>query len=83
MESELRVFVENEGYFTIRELITDEDGFSMIGLNPLIPMGESIEDLKTEIAEYITAFAKPFVKEGDYDYFTLEIEEKPDPSELH
>lgn len=83
MESELRVFVEEDGYFTVRELLTDEDGLKMVGLNPLTPLGRSLDELKGELMDYMEALNKPHIKEGQHDYFVLEYEETPPIEERH
>jgi hypothetical protein len=75
MDTTLRVLREEDGWYTIRECIEDEEDGTLVSMNPLMPLGETYDGLKGELLDFLEAFDLPVLHEKDVGFFSIEVKE--------
>jgi hypothetical protein len=67
--------VENEGSFAIHEAYYDDAGnVTNITVDAVVPMGESLAELRADLERFLKALAAPVLVYGDVAGTTPELE---------
>lgn len=75
MNTTLRVLREEDGWYTIRECVEDEEDGTLVSLNPIVPLSETYDGLKGELMDFMEAFNEPVLHEKDVGFFSVEVTE--------